>query len=96
MGTEILSRGYSGRRVKLTTYFHITSRLSTSGAIPHICSHNAERKTSAFTVFCHLFTFLLQKTIIISRYEVSMYDPIRRQVKQILLNGSFLKTRIYL
>jgi hypothetical protein len=43
MGTEILSRGYSGRSVKLTNYFHITPRLSTSGATPRICFHSVER-----------------------------------------------------
>ena len=36
MGSGVLSRGYSGRGVKLTTHLHLVPRLRMSGAIPLI------------------------------------------------------------
>jgi hypothetical protein len=34
VGTGVLSRGYSGRGVKLTTHFYLIPRLRMSGAVP--------------------------------------------------------------
>jgi hypothetical protein len=85
MGTEILSRGYSGRTVKLTTYFHVTPSLSTSRATPHVCSHSMQRDNRILS-FGHL---PIAENNIILRNKVSMYDPKRRQVKKSLLNDHF-------
>jgi hypothetical protein len=34
MGTGVLSRGYSGRRLRLTTQIHLVPRLRINGAVP--------------------------------------------------------------
>jgi hypothetical protein len=45
VGIEVLSRGYSGRGVTLTTHLHLALRLRMSGAIPllpPVCLHGME------------------------------------------------------